>query len=530
MKKFLILLLLIFICLPVAALATCAPDQDTCPVTSGEVLGVQVVPLIAKATGDEVYLVNEEITLSASASQIPDLGSNGRVEYWWNFGDLSAPVAGETVTHKYSKTGDYQVALVIKTATATAEDDLAIRVTDRAIFMITSSDLDQVAVNNFLNYAKRLDYLVYTLPVDETAQDLIVEDQLINQLLEHREQLARSAILVGWTKNNYEINAFIRLRQHLTAADFFAKKSLVIVATNPGLVSRRVQPVYDSLRPENALVIKPELLTRVVDGASRGELISSVQDERSGFVLLGIHSRRNFGSVTFYNFISHFINHLINQGVHPATILLLLMIPLVTTALAFSRQVLGIKSLGIYIPTVLTLTFVSLGLSAGLLLLVYILLVGTGARIILKRLRLLYVPRMSLLISLVGVAVLALFYISVRVPQLGMLSVSVFPILILIMLVEEFVKVQIEEGARSAFRLTLETIALSVACFGIVNSQVVRNFLMSYPEMILICFFINYLLGKWSGLRLLEYVRFREVIKVMARRNAKNGKNDKKPV
>jgi len=43
----------------------------------------------------------------------------------------------------------------------------------------------------------------------------------------------------------------------------------------------------------------------------------------------------------------------------------------------------------------------------------------------------------------------------------------------------------------------------------------VKNLMLTYPELIFFIFVINVLLGKWTGLRVLEYVRFREILRHM---------------
>jgi hypothetical protein len=373
-----------------------------------------------------------------------------------------------------------------------------------------------MALANILNHAKRLGFLVFELQVEQGGLEFRVENQLINALLERLEDIKQSDLIIGWTKNSAEVSALLRFGRQLAQKSVFAGKSVVIASRSISSVSRRTQPIYDILGPKNVLVVLPDLIEKVIQGEKQDNLLGAVQSQGKDFVLIGVHSRRNFSKITFYNFLSHFINALINKGVSINTILLILMLPVVATIIACARQIVGIKAFGVYIPSILTLTFVAIGLWAGLLIIVLILGIGTLMRIVLKRLRLLYLPRMALLITVVSIAILLLFYFSVRIPNLSLVSVSVFPILILIMLVEEFIKVQIQEGARGALILTVETIVLSVISFYIVNGDFMRSLLLSYPEIILISFIINFILGRWTGLRLWEYYRFREVVKAVS--------------
>ncbi len=57
---------------------------------------------------------------------------------------------------------------------------------------------------------------------------------------------------------------------------------------------------------------------------------------------------------------------MINQGVSEEAIILLLMLPIVATIIAFSRQVIGIKGFGIYTPLIISFAFLATGLKYGL--------------------------------------------------------------------------------------------------------------------------------------------------------------------
>jgi len=491
-------------------------SEDECQnFQQGAVAAGRVEPIIASAGEDRTILTGEEVLFSAKDSRFPSYLDKEEIEYWWNFGDMSALERGEEVKHIYNQTGNYQVKLELRTSEGSVEDDMLLKAVDKALFLIIGEDQDVFSRINILNQAERLGFLVYIVAIKEEGHDFVIEDQLVNTLLERIGDIRRSDLIIGWTKNSVEVNALLRLGHRLEDKSVFIDKSLVIAADSIGLISRRAQPIYDTLLPKNVLLVQPELIEKAVEGESKAQLIKEVQSQGKGFVLLGVHSRRNFGKVAFYNFLSHFINSLINRGVSINTILLILMLPLVATVITFARQVVGIKAFGIYIPTILTLTFAAIGIQAGFLIIILILAIGTLIRFVFKRLRLLYLPRMALIITVISISMLVLFYFSAHMPNLSLISVSIFPILILIMLSEEFVKVQIEEGVKNALILTGETLVLSIVSFYIVNWAMVRNLLLSYPEIILITFIINLILGKWTGLRLWELYRFKEVIKAV---------------
>jgi len=73
--------------------------------------------------------------------------------------------------------------------------------------------------------------------------------------------------------------------------------------------------------------------------------------------------------------------------------------------------------------------------------------------------------------------------------------------------------VQFTSGARSALTITAWTLLLSIACYYIVSWELLRTIVISYPEVIILGIPINILLGRWSGLRVTEYFRFRKLLR-----------------
>lgn len=212
--------------------------------------------------------------------------------------------------------------------------------------------------------------------------------------------------------------------------------------------------------------------------------------------------------------MSFLTQYMVNQGVPQETIILILMLPIAATVIAFGRQIIGLRGFGIYTPLIIAFSFLATGLKYGLAIFVVILLVGTSARFLVRYIQLLYLPRMAIVLTAVALAILALFLEGAYSGRTGLISASIFAVLIMTTLVEKFVAVQIERGAKEAVVLTIETLILSVVCYWLAASVWLRNLVFVYPLWVIMgTVIINILLGKWTGLRLSEYWRFREVIK-----------------
>lgn len=204
---------------------------------------------------------------------------------------------------------------------------------------------------------------------------------------------------------------------------------------------------------------------------------------------------------------------MINNDVPKETIILLLMLPIIATFIVAIRQVVGIKAFGIYTPLIITFAFFETGLKYGLAIFIIILLVGTFVRYVVRSFSLLYLPRMGIVLTITAMAILLLLLEGSMSRRTVFINSSIFSILIMITLTEKFIAAQIEKGLRTAVILSIETLIISIMGYLILQWKLLQEFTFLYPQIILITIFINILLGRWRGLRLIEYFRFKELLK-----------------
>lgn len=205
----------------------------------------------------------------------------------------------------------------------------------------------------------------------------------------------------------------------------------------------------------------------------------------------------------------------VEAGVPLETTYLLLMLPVIATLVAFFRQIIGIKAFGIYTPSIITFAFLAFGekgLKYGIAMFLAVIGVGMLSRFVLRPFRLLYLPRVAISLSIVAIAILFLLALGATLQRTGLASVDIFPLLIMITLAEKFVATQIEQGSRTALLLASETLLISVIGYFLVSAPALERFFLAFPWVVLLSFFVNILLGKWSGLRLIEVLRFRRIL------------------
>lgn len=212
--------------------------------------------------------------------------------------------------------------------------------------------------------------------------------------------------------------------------------------------------------------------------------------------------------------VSPIVGYFVTNGVPFDTVVLLLILPIIVTLIAFFRQVFGIKAFGIYTPAIVTFAFLATRpVKYGIAVFVMVILIGMLMRYVLKRLRILYLPRVAITLSIVAFSILIMLSIGGSFQRTGLASVSIFPILIMITIVEKFVATQIEKGNKTALVLAGETLIISVIGFYVASWPALIGAIVSYPLLVLLTIPINIFLGKWDGLRITEYIRFREILK-----------------
>lgn len=221
------------------------------------------------------------------------------------------------------------------------------------------------------------------------------------------------------------------------------------------------------------------------------------------------------GEFSVNNFVQHSIRRAVDQGVPANMLVLLLLFPVIASIIAASRHLIGLDGFGVYTPAVLSVALLSTGIGTGLLLFTSILVLVTIGRVLVKRLKLQYLPRTALLLWFVSLGVFGFLLAAPALLSLGidLASVTIFPILVLILLSENFTEVTFSSTQSRAIEMTLETIALAVGSTLLIRTEVVQNLVILNPEMtLLFVFVINILVGRYTGLRVSEYFRFKSIL------------------
>lgn len=244
--------------------------------------------------------------------------------------------------------------------------------------------------------------------------------------------------------------------------------------------------------------------------------VSVAQAPRERLVELELALKNQDPGNVFLNPVKHAIRQSVLGGVSIETIVLLILLPLVATIIAGARHLVGLRGFGILLPAALSVVFLEMGPVLGIALFLFIVFVSTLIRLLLKKtkIKLQYLPRMALILWSVSVGVLGVLLASSFVKEIDFSDVALVPILILVLLSEDFTRVQLGKSAGVAVSLTSETLILALVSFAFLSLTQVQYFALLNPEITLfLAAILDILLGRYVGLRLVEYWRFRGLLK-----------------
>lgn len=231
--------------------------------------------------------------------------------------------------------------------------------------------------------------------------------------------------------------------------------------------------------------------------------------------LVTLLNSQDLGPPLPFNPVKYAIRFAVNQGIPANTIILLLLLPGLATFIAAARHIIGLRGFGIFLPAALSVVFLAIGPVVGLILFMVIVLSSLATRMGLRKskVKLQYLPRMALILWFVVIGVLGLLFVApiIRLPDFT--NISIFPVLILVLLAEDFSKVQLGKSARTAVTLASETIILALLSYIMLIMQPLREYVLLHPEVFLaVILVVDVLLGKYIGLRFIEYWRYRKLI------------------
>ncbi|TVQ84404.1 MAG: hypothetical protein EA357_03040 [Micavibrio sp.] len=187
----------------------------------------------------------------------------------------------------------------------------------------------------------------------------------------------------------------------------------------------------------------------------------------------------------------------------------LLLVPVGALVISVLRQMVGVQTFGTFMPILVALAFRETQLFWGIVMFGTIIALGLVFRLYLNRLRLLMVPRLGAILTL---AVMAIYILSLGMFNMDLhvgLSATLFPIVILAMLIERLSVTLEEYGMKEAMYAAAGSLFAAIISYFVMINDYVVHLVVTFPETLLAVLAVQILIGRYNGYKLTEFYRFR---------------------
>jgi len=193
------------------------------------------------------------------------------------------------------------------------------------------------------------------------------------------------------------------------------------------------------------------------------------------------------------------------------TFRILLLVPIGALMICVLRNIIGFPTFGIFMPVLMALAFRNTGLFYGLGIFAGVVLIGYVVRRWINKLRLLLVPRLSVILTLVVLSFTVFALLGNKFGLRELMAVGLLPFVILTMTIERFYIITEEAGVREGLWTAAGSAVVAAITHQILHFESLQLTFFVYPELLFAVAAFQVLIGRYTGYRLSEFIRFRKL-------------------
>lgn len=244
------------------------------------------------------------------------------------------------------------------------------------------------------------------------------------------------------------------------------------------------------------------------------EVITEPGNQESTYRLESVLEKNRSGKWNGVNTLSKLVEVAVDRGVSANTVVLLFLLPLIATLVSVLHYVLGLSGYGIFMPTMIAVSFLATGFAGGLILFASILAISLLSNMLLRKWKLHFWPARSIGLMLIAMGTFGLMLVSSYFEFFNISRISIFPILFMILLTEEFTRTQLAKSKNEAKKLMLGTLVLAIFGAATMRMRPIQESVLLHPGISLIIgLVVNLVVGSYTGIRLSEISRFKNAIR-----------------
>jgi hypothetical protein len=207
---------------------------------------------------------------------------------------------------------------------------------------------------------------------------------------------------------------------------------------------------------------------------------------------------------------------LINLGITEDLLMILTFVPILVTLTTISRYITGVKTFGIYGSMILAFAYYFMGARQGMIITGVVIAASWITRNLIKKVQLHYLSRLAIVYGAISIVVLlfivATSFIPNDAPVFDFRYLRPLPFVMIVSITDRFMTKYIKKDLFTAMRLTAETMLIAVIGWALMRIGTTHRFMVNNLWIIPLTIVINYFVGKYSGIRWTEFIRFGRII------------------
>lgn len=347
-------------------------------------------------------------------------------------------------------------------------------------------------------------------------------------------------IFISDTKNFSEEDILTKIKNNI--ADIQTSKTLIINTSNFDVLLQLLAKVHVSdnlnlkdktiylVTNSNKFFLK-RMLAKYIKPIEITKIYTLSQDKLLNFLsTLSLDKITNkeeyitpfslsFQETPKYLPISYLVDRLIYHGFPVELITMFLVLSLWALLISILRQIVWFSIFGIYSPLLFAVSMSILGVPLSLSLLIIWLITKLLMKLFTKKIYLLHNAKSALLIIIYFLLLLIIFGLN-TIFWFNLIDITIFtnsyiifPIFFIILISDKVFNEWFKIFSRWRWMAFIEFLVVSFTVYGLFYRTWLKHILLAFPEFLLLIFFLNIVVGRFTGLQLLEYFRFMPLLK-----------------
>ncbi len=368
------------------------------------------------------------------------------------------------------------------------------------ILYIITSKTQEKNLKEFEKKAQELWILTQTFFISNNLFKINLKEKFLNNIPKNKY------ITIWWDKD-----FLFDILSKINTENLEEKRNFVVISSfNINILQKILSNFISNKKWINKAIL--------IDESSKYEILKEtnsidkleqiLKNDKYNYINLNANSKIN--SILF---ISHFINNLSNKWFSSQNIYLILIIPFLLIWVITFKHIIWLTPSWILIPVSIVLLFFKIWFTISITILILLFFINFSLSKIIWKYNFHYSPKI-VLITIINIIILT-FFINLLISYKYIhLNINDIIFVILFILISERLINIIISKELSEYKLSLiNTIIFASISYLFFSINIIRTFILAYPEIILLLIPIAFAIWRFTGLRVSEYFRFKEVIK-----------------